>query len=308
MEANENYFGGVPEIKRVQIIAQPDESAASLALQTGEVNFLVVRGGSMWQALKDVDGITINRDPDISTNTLLFFWNTSRPPLDDVRVRQALAYALDRQAMADTIGAGLSGGVADTIIPKSVFGHAEDLKHYEYDPEKAKALLEEAGYPNGFDLVAVTHRSGVYVPTLEATQAFWAQIGVNLQIDVVERLARNERLSAGDFDVNVQDVGRIEPSEWMEYVYSGKIPPDGRAYSRYNNPELDRIIEELNAETDPDLRKQLIVDAQELMAEELPMMPLYYLVNVTAYSDFLKGDLPNLYTWNTRFNEFHIEH
>jgi len=82
--AHEKYFRGEPEIKRVELVVQPDEAASALALQKGEVNFLIIRGPSMWQALKDAEGITINNDPSISTNVLLFWLNTTRPGLDNV--------------------------------------------------------------------------------------------------------------------------------------------------------------------------------------------------------------------------------
>jgi len=185
------------------------------------------------------------------------------------------------------------------------FGNTEDITQYPYDPEMAKALLKDAGYEDGLELVAVTHRSGVYVPALEAVQSYWAAVGVTLQIDVVERLERNERLQqTGDFDISVMDVGRIEPSEWLgEYFFSENIPPVGRVYTRYTTPELDQLIIDQNTEADPEERKKIIHQVLQILSDEVPVIPLYYLVNVTAYSDFLDCELPNLYTWNTRFDQ-----
>jgi peptide/nickel transport system substrate-binding protein len=307
LEYHDQYFGGVPEVKQVQLVVQPDEAAAALALQKGEVHYVIVRGPSMWQALQDADNVVLNSDPSISTNILLMWLNTENPPLDDARVRQALLLGLDREAMADSIGEGMNGGVAHTLLPKSLFGHTEDVTQYPYDPERAQDLLEEAGYGDGFELTAITHRSGVYVPALEAAQAYWSQIGVDLKIDVVERLARNERLASGDFHINIMDVGRIEPAEFLtEFFYSPSLPPDGRAYTRFATPELDALIEAQNTELDPEQRKEYLHEAQQLLSDQLPILPLWYLLNVTAYNDVIEADLPNLYTWNTRFSEAEI--
>ncbi len=184
LEANPHYYGGEPKTKYVRFIHIPDESARRIALETGQIDVF-------WNATDPimVDAFERNNNFEVhsivATNLVGPFINLKVPPFDDVRVRQAMAYAIDYDAIVH----GVRGGLATkpkSHIPEGLPGHTADVRQYEYNPEKARQLLREAGFPNGFNTSVAVLNSGYTPDMFLVIQSNFRDVGINLRIDLQE--------------------------------------------------------------------------------------------------------------------------
>ena len=278
LEAFDQYWAGRPKLKRVIVRYVPDISARVAALESGDVHVI--------HDFTPQDALRIKRDPRLvfinppSAGFIRFNMNTQRRPFSDVRVRQAIAYAIDREAIAKDIFNGLAK-VAHSLVPANAFGYVDVYDVYRYDPEKAKALLREAGVPSLE--FTFTYGAGRYLmdkEVAEAVQAQMARAGVTVKINPMEW---------GQFSAMLRLPVDRNPSQmtftWWRTVNAdadsaigiftrAELPP-GNNVGMYTNDLFERLYASQQVETDPDKRRGLIRSMQQTLMQDLPAIPMY---------------------------------
>lgn len=293
-EANENYWQGRPTLNGLRLIAIEDMSAALLAYKNGELDIIS-------QSQGDIAGI--KADPVLGQEliefsggcTEFYAFNPTTPPFDTKQVREAFAYAFDRESF---IRDALNGSGVKTLtwIPPGYPGYDADEQRYDYDPEKAKQLLAEAGYPNGEGLPPVIYTydntSASIRPTVEyMVQMLQNNLGITIQAEPVDGDTFFELLGSVDthppFVHDSWCADYPDPQNWLSTYWHSK---SGIAETRaYHNDEVDELIDQADVETDPATRIELYKEAQRLLIGDAVMILRSNNVNAYLIKPYVKG-------------------
>jgi peptide/nickel transport system substrate-binding protein len=270
LEANKDYWRGAPSIDKVTWRAIPDETARVTALLTGEVDLIENVPVDIAPMVKDSPNADLVQ---VKNGGLTIYLGLvmNEKPLDNVKVRQALNMAIDRKTIVANILQGMASP-RGTQVGAADFGY-KDLPVTPYDPAKAKALLTEAGFPNGFSIkMQSTHR---YMKDGEVAQAIaqeFGDIGVKVNQEVL------------DWSVYTQQVPRKGPIFMLGWGSTQTLDADaavyaifksGEPYSTASIPQLDKLLDESRSVVDPVSREKVIGQIQDLAAEQVPVIPLY---------------------------------
>ncbi|WP_423409486.1 ABC transporter substrate-binding protein [Heyndrickxia sp. MSNUG] len=277
---NENYWEkGLPKLDEVIFRVIPENSARLNALNTGEVD--IIDGVNF----SDVE--SIEKNPDLQTfyrpslNVAYLGLNNERGPLKDKKVRQALNYAVDKKSLIDAFYAG-AAEPAKNPMPKTVAGYNDDVEGYEYNPEKAKELLKEAGFENGFEMeLWAMPVARPYMPdgkkVAEALQADFAKIGVKAKIVSYEWATYLEKARVGEADSFLLGwTGDNGDADNFLYVLLDQDNIDSNNYARYRNQEVHDLFIKAQSTNDQAEREKLYKEAQLLIKEDAPWIPLVH--------------------------------
>jgi peptide/nickel transport system substrate-binding protein len=304
LERNPDYWdAGKPYLDRVIFRIIPDAASRSAALETGEAQYAPYSPVS----LSDVDRLRQSGDLVIDTKGyawaapyLCMEFNLRRPTLGNPLVRQAIAHAIDRQGLIDTVWYGL-GKPATGPVPSSVSTYyTADVTGYEFDPKKAEALLDQAGYPRkeGGMRFALT---GDFMPYGESYRVSDDYIRQNLRRVGIDMTVRSQDLGAYlrqvygayDFDTNVVQMSVfLDPQIGIHRQFWSKSAAPGIPWTNdtgYANPATDAVIEASQRESDPAKRVEEFHALQRLAMTDLPVLPLIELQHFTVYSTRLRG-------------------
>lgn len=297
VEKNPNYWKeGQPKLGKVVFVTIPDNTARLNALLSGEIHLADgLNNTDKGQLEGNSNFAAINRPP---MNVGYLGLTNTRGPLKDVKVRQALNYAVNKQEIIDAFFAG-QADPAINPMPSSIEGFNSNVKDYEYDPEKAKALLAEAGYPDGFemDLWAVPIPRP-YMPegqkTAEILQAQFAKVGVKAKIVSFEWATYLDKARKGEADAFLLgwtgDNG--DADNFLNVLLSGdKI--DSNNYARYNNAEVTKLLADAQSELDMKKREEMYHKAQELIKADAPWVPLFHTTPLLGSVANLEGFHPH---------------
>jgi peptide/nickel transport system substrate-binding protein len=276
---NPDYWEtGYPLVDELVFKILPDEAARIAALQTGEVDIAYLFQSPSADIIESVPGLEVNRRTQLSRSVLLIQTATGGP-LDDVRVRQALMLAMDRQEIIDLALDGsevVSGpfplGLAGALLP-------EELPFYERDVEAAKQLLSDAGHPDGFDftLYATAH-AGIHHIIAEVVQQQWEDIGVNATIEVLDWGVLLDHWRKGTFEMlSMGYGGRADP---YYYTYERFHSEASGNASNYVDEKMDELTVAGAIETDQDARDAIYDELQVYIVEQAPMI---YISSTTLY-------------------------
>jgi len=206
-----------------------------------------------------------------------------------VRVRQAVAYAIDRRPLIDYIWRGFAQP-ATSVLPPQSWAYDSALRALPHDPDKANALLDAAGYPavNGvrFHLTMKTSTEESTRLLAAVLQQQLRHVGIVLDIRTFEFATFLADVTHGSFQFySLRWIGGNEDPDIFEYVFhSAKFPPNGANRGFYSNPRVDALIDQARRETDQTVRKRLYTELQEILAEDLPYINLWYFDNVLVHS------------------------
>jgi peptide/nickel transport system substrate-binding protein len=296
LEAHPNYFRGASAVRRVVWKVVPDDNVAGLALQKGEINHMIVRDPQVYVALQRDRNLAFTATP--TTGWWEFSMNTRRRPFDDVRVRRALAHAVDRDTFVKTVLEGL-GSPAYSVIPPGMVGHTNDVEKYPYNVARARQLLAEAGFAGGVRATVVFEPSEYGELIATAIQQWFKDVGVDLQLLKLEAGAWTARRQSGDYDITISGTTRFDPDQFLtEQFHTGSFPPGGNQ-SFYG--AIDDMIEAQRRAINARERARLLVEIQKKVAGDVPFVPLFNPVYVTAYARNQKGHALNTAHWMTRF-------
>jgi peptide/nickel transport system substrate-binding protein len=288
---NERYWAGPPKIERVRFAIVPDATTRALELRKGSAD--VAASNSlpldMVKNLRHDHKLEVLEEP--GTNLLYVAFNLRDPILKNLRVRQALAYAIDREPMLHYLFAD-AGRLADSVLPPQHWAYNGDVAHYPHDPDKAEALLDAAGYPrekNGirFHLAMKTSTEETSRLLAVVMQQQLAKVGIVLDIHSFEPTTFYADVTKGMFQVyTLRWVGYSnEDPDIFEYAfYTGSFAPKAANRSYYSNARVDQLIEEGRRTLDQGQREQIYAEVQRLLARDLPYIDFWYLDNVLVHS------------------------
>ncbi len=271
--ANANYWGGKPTLGRVVIRAIPDLAAVTAALTAGEVDF------ATFVDFKDLD--TFRRNPKLKVEVVeaanygYVGVNTKAPKLQDVRVRRALAYAINRKQIVDVVLSG-QGGPPGSFVPAPIPGYAKNLEdYYPYDAAKAKALLGEAGV-SGLSLGIWSPSNGYWPALAELIQGDLGKVGVTATIEKIDPARFGGAVTEGKHELFVWDASQAsaDPAEFANSFFLSSNP---RAAGRwgFNNKDFDDMVAKQDAEPDEAKRLPILEQMQKLILDDVPQIMLY---------------------------------
>lgn len=294
LEANKDYWQGAPNVDRVVFKVIPDPTARALSLQNGEIDAFVYPSPDDIQGLRDNADISLIENNGLNVGYMAF--NTQKKPFDDVRVRRALNHAIDKQAIIKA-AYGELGTAAYAPIPPTMWAFNPDITRYEFDIAKAKALLAEAGYPDGISAeLLVLPVTRPYNPqgqkVAEIMQQQFAKIGVTIKLQTLEWGTHLERTDRGDYELGylgwIGDNG--DPDNFLGVLLAAtraEVPASNIAF--WKNAEFTKLIEQAVIITDIEQRKKLYLEAQEIFAKEVPWIVLANSKRVVPYNKRIKN-------------------
>jgi len=281
IERNPSSWSVIPQIERVRFRIVPDAITSSLELEKGSadvaVNSLPV---DALAALAKQLNLRIENTAGTQIQYLVF--NLRDPLLMDTRVRQAIAYAIDRKLIIDTLQRGHAQS-AESLLPVSHWAYTNDVAHYDYDPERAVRLLDEAGYKpasDGVRLRITMKTSNVEETRLLAAvlQQQLAHVGIALQLRSYETATFFSDIRRGAFQIySLRWIGGNEQPDIFSYAFgTASFSPAGANRGHYSNAKLDSLLDDASASPDPQIRRTDYVQAQQILARDLPAINLWY--------------------------------
>jgi peptide/nickel transport system substrate-binding protein len=298
LAAFDKYFGGPPKNAGLVLRVVPDDIMRGLELRKGTMDIVVndLAADIVYQLEQDPD-LQVVQSP--GTDYQYLGLNLRDPILADVRVRRALGYAIDRNAIIEYLRRGLATPAAGLLPPVS-WAFAPDTFMFSYDPAKARALLDEAGYtdPDGDGPEPRFHLSlkisNVEFNRLQSSviQQNLRTVGIALDVRTYEFSTLYADVLNGNFQLfTLQWVGGAvaDPDILRRVFHSTQVPPSGFNRGFYRDPRVDRLLDAAAAAVDDRARKPLYADVQRIVAEDAPYVSLWCKTNVAVASRSLSG-------------------
>jgi peptide/nickel transport system substrate-binding protein len=306
VERNDDYWAGQPtvpagarRIEKVRFEVVPDTITSALELKKGSADLASnVVTLDMVHTLESAPNLKVESGP--SSAVVYVTFNVTDPLLKDKRVRQAVACAIDRQAIVDAIWRG-QARLANTLLPVGHWAAAtnDELAQYPHDVARAQRLLDAAGFPAGKDGVRL--RLTMKTSTDETTRLMAAVLqqqlraaGIALEIRSAEFGTFYSDVTKGAFQIYaLRWIGSNEDPDIFRYAYaSSSFPPKGGNRGRYSNARVDALLTEAAASSDRVVRKKDYVEVQQILAEDLPGIPLWYPNNEVIHTRRVEGVRP----------------
>ena len=302
-EANENYWGEQPKIKKITVKVIPDNQTRILALEKGEIDMIFGKNMIDADAINQYTGndkFTVSLSDPTSTRQIVL--NTTRDVLADKEVRQALQYATNKQAISDGIFYGLEQP-ADTLFAKTVPYCDIDLEPYAYDVELAQSMLDEAGWVVGADKIREKDGQKLNIDLLynsdsvtekaiaEYLQSEYQKIGISLNIHGEEEQSYRDNMKAGNFDM-VFNICWGTPYDPQSSLAAMRAPVYGDYAAQLgldDKAEIDDAITEILITTDENRRQELYTYVLTHLHEDAVYIPLTYECNKAIYRSDMKG-------------------
>ena len=271
LRANPSYFEGAPKVDTLLFRVIRDETAAAIALQNGEIDvFYALQQPEVITELRAAKGITIlQRAANHTTNLVL---NMNVKPLDDLRVRQAIAYGINRQAILDGFFKG-TRAFGYSVLTRSFPEYTEDVPKYPYDPDRAKALLKAAG-AEGFSLDLYGVAANPYDKLMVPIASDLAGVGIKTNIKILERGAYLQARSKGDIPTCVTAVvGPPDPDSPLITLFAKQSFPPGLNTAHYTG--IETLLAKLGDTQAADARLAIYHEILAQTMTDLPVVPIY---------------------------------
>ena len=273
LKRHEDYYRGPAPIETIVFNIIKDEQTATIALRNGEVD-LVMRSNreENLQTLK-AEGFVMNSVQNYAV--ALKVLNPEYAPFADVRVRQAIAYAIDYDTICNAISPSLTQAAYSILLPwMNVY--SDNTPKYAYDPDKAKALLADAGYGGGLSFKHLGTSAQGVTEIQQFEIDFLAQVGVDMQMELVDTPTFNQRRNAGEFQMATRLLPAVNPDMILfSYLHPSNTVPGGLNGARYDNPEVTALIEAARAEPDAGKAFGMYEKVQQIVMTDLPYLPSY---------------------------------
>jgi peptide/nickel transport system substrate-binding protein len=315
--ANDRYYLGKPKLRRISVRFVPDEATLIDELRTGELDVFTQGSVNAFRQIKTLPGTAfVLADIHGASNVLI---NNSRPALRDVRVRRAIAYAIDKRTIVERFTAG-AATVATEDLPSFMWAYDPNVATYPYDPGRARALLRAAGWQPGpggtlqkngrpLGLVFAYAQTNATARLISVQiQSYLEAVGIGVDLKGYNGSMMFAPFSAGgvyqggNFDLAwyTMTLG-IDPDSSGRFT-CGAVPPRGQNYSRYCNAEMDAAQFAGLATFDERARKRAYARSQELLARDVPIVFVFWPKDAEAFDKRLRGYAPNPITpaWNAQ--------
>lgn len=286
--ANTDYWEGAPKVEKLRVKTVTDANSLQAELQSGGVDIAPLPTNLSPDTLKTLDSNPNLKVSQFNGSNIQYLqFNTQTEPFDNVKLRQAIAYGIDREKIINELLLGQST-IAHSILPAESWAYNAGTQ-YSYNPEKAKQLVQESGYkgePIKFKFASGGAATSQYAQVI---QNFLTQIGLNVVIEPLERSAFLTQLGFGQYQIStgIWVGGNQDPIFLRDLFTTEKIPNEKTKVSccnrsRYSNPEVDKILKEAFNAADRAQAKELYFKAQEIISNDVPMLPLWYPANVVV--------------------------
>jgi ABC-type transport system substrate-binding protein len=288
LERNDDYWGTKARLARVRFTVVPDTTTRALELRKGSADIAInALTSDMVLALEREPQLQVERAPGTVLSYLAF--NLRDPILSDVRVRTAIACAIERKPFLEYIWRGFAQP-ATSVLPPQSWAYNPSAKTCPYDPEKARRILDAAGYRsvNGirFHLTMKTSTEESTRLLAAVLQQQLRDVGIALDIRTFEFATFFADVTSGAFQLySLRWIGGNEDPDIFEYAFhSDKFPPHGANRGYYRNPHVDTLIDRARRESDQNVRQQLYNEIQQVLAEDVPYVNLWFFDNVLVHS------------------------
>jgi peptide/nickel transport system substrate-binding protein len=286
LDAYNEYWEGAPKISKLVVKTVTDANALQAELQAGRVDLVPNPTNFSADTFNSV-----GQNPNLQVvqsngaNIRYLGFNVQNDPVKNVKLRQAIAYAIDRDKIVRELLSG-QAKVANSILPEDSWAFSGGTK-YSYDPAKAKQLLQESGYKGETVNFKISAGSTAISQYAQVIQSALKEVGINAEIETLELNTLLEQLKQGQFQMTTaQWVGGNQDPIFLRDLFESNESPDkkagGRNRSRYANPEFDRLILEAVNTVDKARARELYVKAQEIIANDLPYITLWYPSNMVV--------------------------
>ncbi len=294
LASNSNYYRGAPFLSRVRFRVVPDAVVRALELRKGSADIeMSSLSPDLIPALERQPNLAVTDRP--GTNFTYLGFNLEDPLLARRELRQALAFATDRETLIRYLLHG-QAKLAYGPLPPNHWAAEYNLAHYEFNPARAEQLLDAAGFPrrqNGarFKLIfkCSTEEQARLIGT--ALQEQWRRVGVEIELRPLELATLFSDVVRGNFQITYQRwIGANTDSDFFEFAFSSRrFPPDGANRGHYRNPRIDLLTDQIRVEMDQEKRKALCSDVQKILADDLPYLPLWFSDVVSVHRRFSSG-------------------
>ena len=300
LEAYSGYWGGEAPIKTLNFEQITDETTAVTAFEAGEIDVMSIPSAN-WTQISESG--QYNTDSRPSNHVVYLIFNTEAAPFDNRELRQAIAYAINREDIIAVAADGLADP-ATSLATSYMLGYTEDHMTYEYDPEKAKELLAEAGYPDGLDIGSMKTMSGSYFEkVMQVVQSQLAEIGITSTIEGMDGNSLVEDCITGNF--TLADMGQNLSLDYdFLKTYFNEEYINGLNMARVSDSQIQELFEQGASTTDREERLAIYQEIEDLTQELCAYVPLYNLQTTTAwnkdlnYTPSVTGVLYKDCSWN----------
>ncbi|SHH84177.1 peptide/nickel transport system substrate-binding protein [Caloranaerobacter azorensis DSM 13643] len=287
LERFDDYFRGPAKLKKVIFRVVPEGTNRTIGLETGEIDIAYGIEPIDKDRVANHENLQLIEAPSLGMYYIGF--NCEKAPFDNKLVRQAVSYAINPDDIIEAVLSG-SGFKANSPIAPGVFGYNDKLNRYEYNPEKAKELLKEAGYENGFK-TELWISGSLANQIAQIVQAQLKEIGIDVSIESLEWGTYIDRTAKGEQEMFFLGwttvTGDADYGLYPLFHSSAKGSAGNRSF--YGNPEVDKLLEQGKVATDIEKREEIYKKAQELIMEDAPIFPLFYKLQNAGTQKFIKG-------------------
>lgn len=290
LEKNKEYWGDKAKLDKVVFKFTKENSVRASELMTGSIDAMDALDPSDVDKLKEKK-INVFNESGMNVNYMAF--NCSRAPFDNVKVRQAICYAINRDELVQYLYQGYSE-IANTALPKFIPGYKDGITGYEYNPEKAKALLAEAGQQN-LNINMVIYSNGRQYNTVgpklaEAIQNYLSKVGVTAKIDVYEWKDYKAKSKQGEGNITFAGWnGDNGDADNFLSLYSGKEVESGLNVAKYSNPEVDKLLLQAKQLPNGDERNTIYGKIQDLVSQDAVWLPISHANQMAASAPNVKN-------------------
>ena len=295
-QVDEKTGDRLPYLDSIYIKKIVDETVRWTALRAGDLDYINCppRNIVLDELKKPTPGMITVMPQPVAYVAIIF--NVSKPPFDNKKVRQAVAFGMNKKEFIQAAYWGLGEAVNNQAFSNRSRMYVP-IKDREYDVAKAKQLLAEAGYPNGLKLELLTYSDTTYVDGCHAAVGQLKNIGIEATMKVIDRAPFWEYARKGEYSVALRgDSERLDPDDaYYLWLHSGEV--DKNNWSRYKNKELDDLLEKGRTTWKWEDRMPFYQKAMEIVKEDLPILYLAKSIIPVAYRDYVKGFGAGMATW-----------
>ena len=286
LAANLDYWEGAPSVAKLRVKTVTDANSLQAELQSGAVDIAPLPSNLPPDTLKALGGqANLRVDQFDGSNIQYLVFNTQSPPLNNAKVRQAIGYAIDREKIVKDLLFG-QARPANSVLPPASWAYSVGTE-YNFDPAKARQLLQEAGYKNEPVVFKYGSGSAAVNQYSQVIQSSLTDVGLNVQIETLEVNTIRTQLAQGQFQMytGIWVGGNQDPIFMRDLFSSTKIPGGNVSCcnrGRYANPEVDKTFEEAINATDKAVAKAAYIRAWELVSADMPFLALWYPANMVV--------------------------
>jgi peptide/nickel transport system substrate-binding protein len=299
---NDDYWEGKPIIEKVILKYIPEISAREIALLKGEIAGTKGIDDQKW--IEHMKSKGMIAEPSGPADLKALYFNLKMKPFDDKRVREAFAYGISQQSIFQMQGKEISN-ICTSPVPSGLYGHIDaGWAKYKRDPEKAKKLLAEAGYPDGLTVKLFMSVGPWYLNKMIVYQDELKECGINLEMKQVDHTVYKTKIMQGVNPIVIWGDRLPLSTYWLRDMYHSDsalgTPKAARNFMYYSNPEVDRLIELAETSFDEKVRLDALAEAQRIIVQDLPSIPSIETRTACIRNPWfdLGYDLKNNFLWN----------